>query len=110
LAGKSKGPGGETYIAMSRCSADGVPDSTFDTEGKVLKQFVLHDFANRIALQADGQIVLVGQRGTSNGWSTQAPSAYRFHADGTPDSTFYLDGQRPFNYGAAPSTTPGAAP
>jgi len=88
-AGKSDGPGGTNYIAISRHSTDGALDPAgFGVDGKVLQRFELRDYANAIALQEDGKIVAAGMQMTSTGVSTHRPTAYRFHADGTVDTTF----------------------
>lgn len=88
-AGISVAYSGEWFVAISRHSANGVIDyDGFGIDGEVLQRFVMRDHANAIALQEDGRIVAVGMQMTSAGVSTQTPSVYRFHADGTVDTTF----------------------
>lgn len=87
-AGLSWGSSGETYIAISRHSAAGVPDSSFGVDGQVRTRFEFRDQANAIALQEDGKIVAVGMQMTSTGVSSQRATVYRFLADGTVDTSF----------------------
>lgn len=89
-AGKSSNnDDGTSYVAISRHTADGLPDTAgFGVDGKVLARFVFRDHANAIALQGDGKIVAAGMRMTSTGVSTQKWTLYRFRADGAVDTTF----------------------
>lgn len=54
-------------FSVVRFNADGSLDTSFGAGGKVVVQFAGEDQANRVTLQADGKIVLVGQgQGASN--------------------------------------------
>ncbi len=91
--GYSETSGGQ-YVAISRHTADGIPDSTgFDGDGKLALHWVFRDAASDIDLQEDGKIVAAGMQMTSTGVSTQRPTLYRFLADGTVDSLFGADGR-----------------
>jgi len=77
------------YIAMSRYSADGVPDSAgFGTDGKVHVHFLPRDQANAIDLQDDGRIVAVGVGSVTTAASGDMSSIYRFHPWGQADDSF----------------------
>lgn len=87
-AGISTGTAG-WFVAISRHTEDGVPDSTgFGIDGKVLVHWTLRDQANAIDLMEDGRIIAVGMQANSNSAWAQIGSVYRFHDDGTPDTTF----------------------
>ena len=89
----------DNFIAMSRYSADGVPDSTgFGTDGAVQLHFVLRDQANGIDLQDDGSIVAVGMDNTTNAVSRQVPTIYRFHPAGQIDDSFAVVGWDSIRY------------
>lgn len=59
-------------FALARYNANGTLDSTFGGDGKVATNFTTRDafgddFANGVAIQADGKIVAVGRAGGGNG-------------------------------------------
>ncbi len=65
-AGHSYNTGSASDFALARYNSDGTLDITFDTDGKVITDFggtVDGDYANSIAIQGDGKIVVAGQRG-----------------------------------------------
>ena len=81
-----------TYdFALARYSSSGVPDATFGFGGRVISDLGSgqNDYANAIALQSDGKIVLGGF--TYNG-SDDDFAVARFESNGAPDSTFDNDG------------------
>jgi uncharacterized delta-60 repeat protein len=49
-------------FAVARLNADGSPDATFGTAGKAIVDFGVATFGNAVALQANGRIVVAGQR------------------------------------------------
>ena len=57
VAGSSAGD-----FAVARLNADGSPDTTFGAAGKATVDFGAATFAHGMALQANGRIVVVGQR------------------------------------------------
>jgi uncharacterized delta-60 repeat protein len=90
-----------TYdFALARYSSTGVPDATFGFSGRAITDLGLsqNDYANTIALQSDGKIVLGGF--TYNGTDDDFAMA-RFQANGAPDSTFDGDGFAMTKIGAA---------
>ena len=48
--------------AVARLNANGSPDNAFGTAGKVQVNFGAAMFGNAVALQANGRIVVAGQR------------------------------------------------
>ena len=52
----------ETDIAVARLNANGTPDTTFGSAGKATIDFGPATFGNAVALQANGRIVVGGQR------------------------------------------------
>ncbi len=49
-------------VAVARLNADGSPDATFGAAGKATVDFGFATFGNAVALQANGRIVVAGQR------------------------------------------------
>lgn len=99
-AGFSATSGNAYLIAMTRHFPEGQPDSAdFGVDGQVLTSFTFRDVADAIALQDDGKIVAAGMQSISNGSSDHISSVYRFHADGTVDSSFAGDGEVALRYG-----------
>jgi uncharacterized delta-60 repeat protein len=49
-------------VKVARLNADGSPDTTFGAAGKATVNFGLVMFANAVALQPNGRIVVVGHR------------------------------------------------
>jgi uncharacterized delta-60 repeat protein len=89
------GRGGQTSnydFALVRFNANGTPDASFGTSGKVLTDFGSGlDRANAVALQPDGKIVVVGES-LSIGSDFDVAVA-RYNANGSLDSTFSSDGK-----------------
>jgi len=88
----------DTYFAVVRYNTDGSPDNTFNGSGQVITNFGFKfppdipdeiDYANSVAIQADGKIVVGGYVYTGD-YSDYALSRYK--TDGTLDSTFDDDG------------------
>jgi uncharacterized delta-60 repeat protein len=86
-AGRAGGKGGR--FALVRYEADGTLDTTFGGDGKVTTNFTAwDDFANGVAIQADGKIVAAG--------AAQAFTRFalaRYNRNGTLDTTFGGDGK-----------------
>ncbi len=77
-------------IAVARYDTNGLPDSTFDSDGKVITNIgSTDDRARDVAIQPDGKILIGGNsfNGTNNDLLLM-----RYLADGSPDSTFDSDG------------------
>ena len=79
------------YIYIVRYNADGTPDASFGSGGKVTTHAADQGVRGRTALlQPDGRIVVGGDYWV-NGDSTNS-ALFRYHADGTPDNSFDGDG------------------
>ena len=77
-------------IALARFNSDGTLDTTFGGDGRVTTDVTKGDeYANAVAVQADGKIV-------AGGFAPQAGSGsfalVRYASDGSPDPTFSGDG------------------
>jgi uncharacterized delta-60 repeat protein len=80
------GRGGRTF-ALARYNADGTPDGTFSSDGKVMTNFTGRlDIALGLAIQATGKIVAAGV-------TTGRFALARYKPDGTLDATFSGDGK-----------------
>jgi uncharacterized delta-60 repeat protein len=79
-------------FAVARYNDDGTLDSTFSTNGKLVTNFsIVSDWANAVAIQANGKIVAAGTAGSTEFTGTFA--LVRYNANGTLDSTFGGDGK-----------------
>jgi len=92
-------------MGVARLNADGSPDMSFGNQGKVTVAFNLgdpnlggvDDDAYRVALQADGQILLTGF--TSTGPTSLLAVARLNGSDGLRDTTFNTDGRATVSFG-----------
>lgn len=92
VVGDSLGSGGYNF-GVARYDTDGTLDSTFGTGGKATTDLgSTGDFPGTVAIQPDGKIVVAGQTYTDVERSYDF-AAVRYNADGTPDSTFGIDGK-----------------
>lgn len=79
-------------FALARYNPNGSLDSTFGGNGKVTTDFASNgDFANSIALQPDGKIIVAGE--TQSPLTSNDFALARFNPDGTLDNTFDGDGK-----------------
>lgn len=83
-------PSGKNGFAVTRHSCDGMPDSSFDGDGKAVVPNVKgsSDGASAVAIQADGKIVLAGNRSTT----TSSWMIARMNANGSMDTSFASKG------------------
>jgi uncharacterized delta-60 repeat protein len=78
-------------FALVRYNADGSPDNTFDSDGKVTTAIGSgNDIAYSVAIQSDGKIVVAGE--SPNG-SDDDFALVRYNTDGSLDNTFDSDGK-----------------
>jgi len=88
---------------LARYNTDGTLDLTFGTGGLVSTDFPSNsdDFANAVAVQADGRIVVVGQTGPTFSVSTgdTAFGIVRYNTDGSLDTTFGIGGRVSTDFG-----------
>jgi len=90
VAGESGGD-----VALARLNADGTPDTSFDTDGRVTTDFAGGvDRAYRLALQPDGKILLVGE-------ASGNVALARYNPDGSLDTTFGAGGRVTTDFGTA---------
>jgi uncharacterized delta-60 repeat protein len=91
-------------FGVARLNADGTLDTSFDADGKATVDlgsgsYYRDDWANTVAVQADGKVVLAGQAYNYNGTGWDFAAA-RLNADGTLDSTFDADGKQTIDFAA----------
>jgi uncharacterized delta-60 repeat protein len=79
--------------AVTRTNSDGTPDTSFGNNGTVVTTFPASTggYANGVAFQPDGKIIVVGTVNTSTS-NYDAWGIARYNADGTPDTTFGTNG------------------
>ncbi|MBK8966457.1 MAG: T9SS type A sorting domain-containing protein [Lewinellaceae bacterium] len=90
-----------TDFIVRRYNANGTPDYFFSADGMVTSDINNRwDYANALALQPDGKILVAGQ-------SEQALDAQlallRYNSDGSPDNSFGTSGQAPSSTGSVSS-------
>ncbi len=78
-------------FAVARYSSDGIPDSTFGVNGKVVIPVGTSGFCKGVAIQADQKIVLGGYA-TNPQSGTNEFALVRLLTNGTPDDTFGENG------------------
>jgi uncharacterized delta-60 repeat protein len=78
------------HIYVARFAANGLPDASFDSDGIAGAGFtsVQSQGIKDIALQADGKILVVGNRFNVAGNSTADMAVVRFNANGSLDTNF----------------------
>lgn len=100
--GTQRPHGYELFVA--RFKPDGAADTTFGTGGDTLTD--VGSYGNAVALDAAGDLVVAGQRGTYN--NSQAVVA-RFTSAGTLDTTFNGTGYATTNFGLTNNGAPAPA-
>ncbi len=89
--------GTNSDFALVRYNNDGNLDYTFDSDGKQTTDFGFsEDYANSIALQPDGKIVVAGHNGD---FTMYKIAIARYNADGKLDPTFSSDGMQVTDFG-----------
>lgn len=98
--GNTSGNNGD--FGLCRYNTDGTLDTTFGNgTGKVTTDFFNNsDYANAIAIQSDGKIVVVGTVGAVIGGTDLVPSfgIARYNTDGSLDTTFSGNGKVYYNF------------
>ena len=108
VAGVAFGSGANPDLLVMRFDADGTPDATFGSAGRVLTDAGLDDAANALALQADGRIVVAGHARTASSGNRDFVVA-RYAANGALDASFGSGGVRTFDMGPADDVAQGLA-
>jgi uncharacterized delta-60 repeat protein len=92
VAGWSTQPATGDDVAIARYNTDGTLDMSFGVDGKVTTDFASpYDYANSVAIQGDGKIVVAGesqQPGTGRDFALA-----RYNSDGSLDITFGSGGK-----------------
>ena len=84
-------PARSSQFALMRLTANGGPDNGFGTAGLVTTPFsTLDDFGRAVALQADGRILVAGQRSNQ---SNPDFAVARYATNGTLDGSFGTGGK-----------------
>src|SRR5262249_22737625 len=86
-AGDTTSGGGGKNIALARYNANGSPDTTFGSGGKVTTDVSgTDDVANDVVLQSDGKIVVAGY--TITGGGKERFAVVRYTVSGSLDTSF----------------------
>jgi uncharacterized delta-60 repeat protein len=88
LTAPSNGGGGGTWF-VARLTADGALDSTFGDGGAIADITMNGAYAEDVAIQPDGKIVVCGTR---DGFGQPKSAVVRYLIDGTPDPDFGMSG------------------
>jgi uncharacterized delta-60 repeat protein len=91
-------------FAVARLNKNGSLDPTFSGDGRLATNFGADDYAQGIALQTDGKIVLAGEKRTTSPFFSSFAVA-RYNTDGTPDTTFNGVGRKAFSVIAASNSS-----
>ena len=84
-------------FAIARYNTDGSLDNTFSSDGVQTTDFASKDdYANGVAIQNDGKMVVVGYSGKSD---TSIISVARYNPDGSFDNTFGSNGKLQTDFG-----------
>ncbi len=91
----SDGNWGSAYPIVVKTTSSGAIDSQFGNSGYSIIRPSTRDlavFATDLAIQTDGKILVLGGAQTDN--DPQSIVLWRLNADGTPDTSFGINGQR----------------
>lgn len=91
VVGSATSAASDFDLAVARYNVDGSLDTTFDADGKFSIGRTGADFAQSVAIQPDGKIVIAGSAAGSVEF-TRAILVVRLNPDGTLDTTFDGDG------------------
>jgi len=83
------GVSADSEFGLARYNPDGTLDASFGVAGKVVANLDHDDYADGLAIQPDGKIVVVGGSGTGNDPNF---SVARFNTDGSLDGGFGANG------------------
>jgi len=80
-------------FALARLNGNGTLDKTFSGDGKQITNMGADDHINAVALQADGKIVVAGDKYTGSPNYTGYFAVARYNPDGSLDTTFHGNGR-----------------
>jgi uncharacterized delta-60 repeat protein len=93
VGGSYPASGVDVRFGLARYNPDGTLDNSFSEDGKVITNFTRgYDFAEDVAVQSDGRIVVVGGAGGERGRVKEFAAA-RYTSTGVLDATFSGDGK-----------------
>jgi len=98
------GGGGTNQFETVRVTADGELDPSFGTEGRVSTGFPVNSSSSAVAVQDDGQILVVGSTGESCSTTWNRYALARYNPDGSLDLTFGAGGTQTTNWGSVGSS------
>ena len=83
-------------FGVARINSDGTPDTTFSGDGVLMTDFgASRDVAQDVALEADGDLVVVGWRQVASSGDPAYDTAVAvYNSDGTLDTSFSGDGRQ----------------
>ena len=101
VAGFAQGTTGNDFALARYNGSDGSLDTTFGTDGKVLTDFDSYsDYAQDVAIDGAGQIVVAGQTYQSGGTGYDFALARYNSSDGSLDNTFGTGGKVTTDFGS----------
>jgi uncharacterized delta-60 repeat protein len=111
VAGVNPNTGAPTNsFALARLKADGTPDPTFDGDGRLTTPFFGRDYANGVAVQSDGKIVVAGEAGGTEANFTEPDFALaRYETNGALDASFGTEGRVTLDFNSGSDTAIGVA-
>ena len=82
----------DTRVAITRLNANSTLDTTFGTNGRVTMKWDSHNDCISASLQGDGKILIGGMQAVGNAFSSIRAYVARLMSDGSPDTTFGING------------------
>ena len=98
IVGSTSTDGGD--FAIARLNADGSLDTSFGNGGKQTVNFGGIDAAEKVALTAEGKIIVVGEGGLDNNMAIT-----RLNSDGSIDTSFGSFGEEQVDFGGTDTAT-----
>ena len=106
-AGSSSLPGMASYdFAVTRYDTNGLLDTTFSGDGRLITNFGADDYALDVAVQPNGKIVAAGKKCINNICDV---ALARYNSNGTLDTTFSGDGRQTTDFGNGDNGSVGLA-
>lgn len=96
------GSGSQSGFITERFNINGIPDSSFGTNGIVFTKLSSNSWGKSMAIRPDNKIIVAGST-YSYSYSVQDFVVLRYNSNGTPDNTFNGNGIAVFHVGQAGS-------